>query len=205
MATSLPQAAEQEQQEAIAIAPAPSDKAIPAVDSVESLLATPASADSAQLTPLAFDSVATIAGQNPPGGAALQEAAPPETLSRVDDAPPAAVPGLAAQDSLSPSASMTANPAPAAAVNENVDPAPESLVPQSGGRIFLPGLYLESYGGAEIFANDLHVGPVHPLAETGFILPPGIYTITVKDSTGQVLHQKTNVSVSKGDVKPLEF
>ncbi|MGH7495915.1 MAG: protein phosphatase 2C domain-containing protein [bacterium] len=201
-AASLPQTAVQAQQETLLLAPAPNDEI--AADSGESVPATPASADSARMTPLAFDSVATIAGQNPPAGAAMQEEAQPETLSRVEHEPPAAVPETAAQDSLSPNAGTMADPAPVP-MNENVDPAPESLVPQSGGRIFLPGLDGASYGGAEIFVNDLQVGPVRPLAETGFLLPPGVYTIAVKDSAGQILHQKTNVSVSKGDVKTLEF
>lgn len=203
-ATSLPPAAAPEQQQTAAMAPELNDVVVPTADSGAALLATPPVADSAALTPLAFDSVAAIAGQNVPADAAILEDAPPETLSDGGDEPPAQMPGMAAQDSVSAGATTVTSSTPATEI-ENADPAPESLVPQTGGRIFLPGLNLEIYRGAEIFANEVHVGPVRPLAETGFFLPPGVYTIAVKDSTGRVLHQKPNVSVSRGDVKTLEF
>jgi protein phosphatase len=203
-ATSLPPAAAPEQQETAAMAPAVNDVVVPAVDSGAAPLATPPVADPAALTPIAFDSVAAIAGQNVPAEAAVLVDAPPETLTESGDEPPAQIPGMATQDSVSAGATTTTSSTPATEI-ENPDPAPESLVPQTGGRIFLPGLNLEIYRGAEIFANEVQVGPVRPLAETGFFLPPGVYTIAVKDSTGRILLQKPNISVSRGDVKTLEF
>ncbi len=186
--------------------PAAESLASPAVDSSEVLFETPPATDPESLTPLAFDSVATIAGQNPPVpvATASPESMAAEASTEIEHEPPAQAPSVAAQDSASPRAQVLSNPEPTLP-DENADPAPESLVPQSGGRIFLPGLNLARYSGAEIFANDLQVGPVLPLAEAGFFLPPGVYTITVKDSTGHVLHQKVSVSVSQGDVKTLEF
>lgn len=80
-----------------------------------------------------------------------------------------------------------------------------SPVPQTGGRIFLPGLQHKRYADAIIFVNDAPRGRVKALAGAGFFLLPGAYTISVKDSTGRVLHQKANVRVAKGDVKTLEF
>jgi len=83
--------------------------------------------------------------------------------------------------------------------------SPSSLTPRTGGRIFLPGLNSPRYEGTLIYANDGLIGPVRELAEPGFTLRPGIYTITIKDSTGRVLHERANVVLSKGDVKPLEL
>ncbi len=89
---------------------------------------------------------------------------------------------------------------------EDTAPLPaSSLVPQTGGRIFLPGLKHKRYTGAIICVDDNPIGTVKGLAEAGFLLKPGTYSIAVKDSTGRILHQKTNINVVKGDVKTLEF
>ncbi len=80
-----------------------------------------------------------------------------------------------------------------------------SLVPHNGGRIFLPGLQHKRYAEAVIFVDGAPLGRAKALADAGFLLQPGTYTISVKDSTGRVLHQKTNVHVAQGDVKTLEF
>ncbi len=88
---------------------------------------------------------------------------------------------------------------------ESAPPSASSLVPQTGGRIFLPGLHHNRYTGAIIFVDDHPLGTVKGLGEAGFLLKPGTYAIAVKDSTGRILHQKANVNVSRGDVKTLEF
>ncbi len=163
--------------------------------------------DSARLAPIAFDSIATIVGRQAPvrglSPAPVHEEDLATTASAISEEEPTP-PNVAQRDSVSTPAHDPANPLPVE-VSENDDPAPESLVPQTGGRIFLPGLAAGRYGSAEIFANETTVGPVSPLAETGFFLPPGVYTIAIKDSSGRVLHQKANVIVSQGDVKTLEF
>ncbi len=80
-----------------------------------------------------------------------------------------------------------------------------SLVPRAGGRIYLPGLNRSQYDGALLFVNDALLGPVRNVADVGFFLRPGQYTIAVKDSTGRIMHQRANIKVVEGDVKPLEF
>lgn len=80
-----------------------------------------------------------------------------------------------------------------------------SLVPHSGGRIFLPGLQSKRFHDAIIFVDSTPLGRVKALADRGFVLQPGTYTISIKDSTGRVLHEKADVTVAKGDVKTLEF
>lgn len=90
--------------------------------------------------------------------------------------------------------------------NENGINAPTtSLVPRAGGRIYLPGLNRSQYDGALLFVNDALLGPVRNVADVGFFLRPGQYTIAVKDSTGRIMHQRANIKVVEGDVKPLEF
>ncbi|MBC6950619.1 hypothetical protein DWB58_22055 [candidate division KSB1 bacterium] len=61
------------------------------------------------------------------------------------------------------------------------------------------------YDGALLFVNDALLGPVRNVADVGFFLRPGQYTIAVKDSTGRIMHQRANIKVVEGDVKPLEF
>ncbi len=104
---------------------------------------------------------------------------------------------------------MVSSPVPAAssaqADQESALAKASSLVPRTGGRIFLPGLQNKRYAEAIIFVNDTPRGRVKALAEAGFLLQPGTYTISIKDSTGRVLHQKANVHVAQGDVKTLEF
>lgn len=80
-----------------------------------------------------------------------------------------------------------------------------SLVPQAGGRIYLPGLNRPRYNGALLFVNEALIGPVRQVADIGFFLPPGQYTIAIKDSLGRIMHQRANIRVLEGDVKPLEF
>ncbi|MDZ7268849.1 MAG: protein phosphatase 2C domain-containing protein [candidate division KSB1 bacterium] len=80
-----------------------------------------------------------------------------------------------------------------------------SLVPQAGGRIYLPGLNRPRYNGALLFVNETLIGPVRQVADVGFFLRPGQYTIAIKDSLGRIMHQRANIKVLEGDVKPLEF
>ncbi|MCK6561912.1 serine/threonine-protein phosphatase [candidate division KSB1 bacterium] len=80
-----------------------------------------------------------------------------------------------------------------------------SLVPQAGGRIYLPGLNRPRYNGALLFVNEALIGPVRQVADVGFFLRPGQYTIAIKDSLGRIMHQRANIRVLEGDVKPLEF
>lgn len=136
---------------------------------------------------------------SPLAGNGAQDSA---AFSQAAGMPPRLVPAEAESVSFLNTASARAT---ADTLPERADPSPESLVPQSGGRIFLPGLTAELYQTAAIFANDMLIGSVRPLAESGFILPPGIYTIAVKDTAGRVLLYKTEVKVSRGDVKTLEF
>lgn len=143
--------------------------------------------------------------------------APPTTVARKDspwvssseNAPalktlPAASTRLAGGDGRKTNA---ASPPKQSPLPTELQPAPAaaSLVPHSGGRIFLPGLQHQRYAEALVCVDDQPLGRVKNLAENGFILKPGKYLIAIKDTTGRVLHQKANVNVVKGDVKTLEF
>lgn len=127
--------------------------------------------------------------------------------SLANASPPSGARTPAAVESHVPAGDEDSNASEAAgAKNENGINAPTtSLVPRAGGRIYLPGLNRSQYDGALLFVNDALLGPVRNVADVGFFLRPGQYTIAVKDSTGRIMHQRANIKVVEGDVKPLEF
>jgi hypothetical protein len=143
--------------------------------------------------------------------------APPTVAARQDSPWTGSFENLAASKTPSATATRLAGgdgrktnaaspPGPAPLPNELL-PAPSaaSLVPHSGGRIFLPGLQHPRYAEAIVCVDDQPLGRVKHLAGNGFILKPGKYIIAIKDTTGRVLYEKANVNVVKGDVKTLEF
>lgn len=134
---------------------------------------------------------------------------PPQTV-QVQDTPATTDSTRAVSSTMRPRTSNARSNTPAAiSANEKEHEAAlasaSSLVPHSGGRIFLPGLQHKRFHDAIIFVDSTPLGRVKALAEKGFVLQPGTYTISIKDSTGRVLHEKTDVTVAKGDVKTLEF
>ena len=83
-------------------------------------------------------------------------------------------------------------------------PLPQKL--QNRGRVYLIGLEkIQNIEKSLLFINNRYWGKTVDFRERGVLLIPGSYDITICDSSRNILSERTNVKVSPGDIKPIEF
>lgn len=74
------------------------------------------------------------------------------------------------------------------------------------GKIYLTGL--EKFPNIEkttLFINDTYWGKTRDFGNKGVLLPPGTYTIIIRDSTETALFQQKNIEIIPGDIKLIEI
>jgi len=82
-------------------------------------------------------------------------------------------------------------------------PVDENL--KNSGRVYLAGLDGVAPGDATIFANDERIATVRQVSNSGFLLKAGNYHLVIKAADGQVVWQRSNIEIRKGEVKTVEL
>ena len=105
-------------------------------------------------------------------------------------------------------------PKPQRAQADNVDPAQPSSIENisitnhsaSRGRVFFIGNFSnDRYQNAVIYINNRPWGILQKFLEQGIYLRPGRYRFSIRDDSGAVLKDKSNIRVLAGKTIPVEF
>lgn len=75
----------------------------------------------------------------------------------------------------------------------------------NGGRVYLVGLDGVVTGDAVVFADEKRIATVRQVINSGFFLKTGTHTLSIKDSAGKTVLQKSNVEIHQGEVKTVEL
>ena len=74
------------------------------------------------------------------------------------------------------------------------------------GKLFLVGFSNRSeLANSDILLNARNVGKIEKFVQDGMYLKPGKYTISFRDSLGNILREYPDISISAGKVKALEY
>lgn len=74
------------------------------------------------------------------------------------------------------------------------------------GTVYIIGSFENTnYRDAEIFVENTRVGALRSYLESGFTLRPGNYTISIRDTAGNVLKSRPNQFVGGGEIVAVEF
>lgn len=64
---------------------------------------------------------------------------------------------------------------------------------------------MKDFDGSLLYVNNQVLGKTSDFSERGLKLPPGMYQISVRDSSNRVLFDSAPISIQGGDIKPIEF
>jgi len=74
------------------------------------------------------------------------------------------------------------------------------------GKIFLTGVEkFDNLKNTSLFINNNYRGKTEDFWNKGLLLKPGLYTITIRDSTDNILFHQRNINVSPGNIKAIEI
>jgi len=77
---------------------------------------------------------------------------------------------------------------------------------QNRGRIYLTGLEkLKNIKRTLLYINNNYWGKTETFWNKGLLLRPGMYTITIRDSSNRTLYNQKNIKISAGDIKLIEI
>ncbi|MDZ7341266.1 MAG: Stp1/IreP family PP2C-type Ser/Thr phosphatase [candidate division KSB1 bacterium] len=64
---------------------------------------------------------------------------------------------------------------------------------------------MKDFDRSVLYVNNKIWGKTSEFSERGLKLPPGMYQISVRDSSNVVLYDSAEISIQSGDIKPIEF
>jgi protein phosphatase len=77
---------------------------------------------------------------------------------------------------------------------------------QNHGIIYIVGSFEgNDYRNAEIYIDNRRLGSLNSYLESGFSLRPGNYTISIRDTNGNILKSRSNQLISNGEIIAVEF
>ncbi|MFZ5517697.1 MAG: Stp1/IreP family PP2C-type Ser/Thr phosphatase [Candidatus Zhuqueibacterota bacterium] len=138
----------------------------------------------------------------------------------MDEQPPLETPGAKETDTLKKEAAIVSIPDSVLnkLVSNSIQPGPNSssgnrthaktlnATLKNRGVIYLAGFEKsKNVENSALFINNKFWGKTVLFRNSGLQLPPGKYTITIRDSSDQVIFNRSSIEIASGDIKTIQF